>query len=480
MWKKKTLLCFVVLLLSLLCSLNSEATIEEGGNITADTVWTAADVHLVTANIAVAAGVSLTIDPGTIVKFNPGTSISVNQGILVAAGDASNKIVFTSYRDDTVGWDTNGDGLSQGQPGDWNRIYLNQAVACEHQPCEPEDIGTELKNCVVRYGGSGNAGALYMNGSDISVVSSEISDSSSYGIYTYNCSPLIEGNTIADNGSHGIYHYYGSPVDRNNTITGNGDDGIYVQYATPTIDGNTITGNTNYGIYYYDSRNAPVITGNTITGNKRSMIIPASSVPNTGDGNVLGPNSINGVWIRGNARDTDLHFEVLAEEAYEINTYQIYGRMTMNAGSTLTVNPGVVVKFYSGAGLDIHGALSAAGTSALPVVFTSYRDDQYGGDLNLDGYGSSPVNGDWRGIYFSDQADDANCVIDHAVIRYGGSANNGMVYSYLTDFTIQNSVISNSSTNGVLTYQAVLRLQITRYSATAETGFVLNPRAARR
>jgi hypothetical protein len=154
----------------------------------------------------------------------------------------------------------------------------------------------------------------------------------------------------------------------------------------------------------------------------------------------------------------------------------------MNAGHTLTVDPGVVVKFSSGAGLDIHGALFAVGTSALPVVFTSDKDDRYGGDLNLDGYGTSPVNGDWRGIYFSNQADDTACVIDHAVIRFGGSANSGMVYSYQTDFSISNSIFSNSSTNGIRTYQASLTLSNNEIFgnsadglrlATALTDFVL-------
>ena len=51
--EKNTLICFVVLFLSPLGSSNSEATIEESGDITQDTAWTADDVHLVTANIAV-------------------------------------------------------------------------------------------------------------------------------------------------------------------------------------------------------------------------------------------------------------------------------------------------------------------------------------------------------------------------------------------------------------------------------------------
>ena len=140
----------------------------------------------------------------------------------------------------------------------------------------------------------------------------DIAESSSYGLYTHTSSPLIEGNTIRDNATYGIRHHSASsPIDRNNTIERN-SYGIRVESGTtPLMEDNTITGNSSYGIYFDGASNTPVITGNTITGNLRSMIIPAAAVPNTGDGNVLTPNQINAILIRGNARGSDLHFEVL-------------------------------------------------------------------------------------------------------------------------------------------------------------------------
>jgi parallel beta-helix repeat protein len=315
----------------------------------------------------------------------------------------------------------------------------------------------------ILYSGSGGNGSVYLYQSAVPVISSEISYGSSYGIYISYCSPLIEGNTISNNGSYGLYHYSyysSSPEFRNNIVTNNAD-GIYMSSNNPkpVIEGNTITDNSGWGIYYENAPASPVISGNTITGNFRSMIIPASSLPNSTDGNILAPNSVNGVWIRGNTRNSDLRLEALyAGEEHELNTYQIYGTMTMNSGVSLTVDPGVIVKFYSSAGLTINGGLDAQGTLDLPVVFTSYKDDQYGGDHNLDGYSTTPVNGDWRSIYFTNQADDGACVIDNAVIRYGGSSNSGMIYANQTNFPITNSVISNSSTNGIRSYQSSLTL----------------------
>ena len=406
--------------------------------------------YQVSGTATVATGVNLLVEPGIIWKFASGTRLDVN-GALNAVGTEIDKIVFTSYRDDNHGGDTNGDGLSQGQPGDWNRLYYSDTII---------DFLSRLEHCIISYGGSGNQGNVYLFRNNITVESCELSHSSSYGLYTYESATIVTTCDINDNNNYGWYIFSsGSPSITGTTIRDN-LGGIYVQSsATPLINNNQILDNDDWGIYYHSVSNTSVISGNVITGNLRNMIIPASSVPNTADGNVLAPNGINGVWIRGNVRNSDLRFEVLFPGvAHEINTYQIYNTLTMNDTAILTVDPGVVVKFVTNARLDIHGGLQAIGTDDAPVVFTSYKDDEYGGDLNLDGTNTSPFNGDWGSIYLSNLAEDANCEIDHAVIRYGGNANSGMVYSFQTNFPISNSIISNSNTNGVRTFQASLTL----------------------
>jgi hypothetical protein len=79
------------------------------GSITTDTTWTAANSpYVVSNNITVASGVTLTIDPGVTVLFNAGAGMVVN-GRLLAEGDPTNQIGFTR----------------SGTSGTWNHIVFN-------------------------------------------------------------------------------------------------------------------------------------------------------------------------------------------------------------------------------------------------------------------------------------------------------------------------------------------------------------------
>src|SRR3990172_6639446 len=144
---------------------NAEADVvtHPAGTISSHTTWSNLDIHRVTGNVTVAAGITLTIEPGTIVKFNSGTNLDIN-GVLDAVGNSSGKIVFTSYRDDSFGGDTNGDGFSAGQSGDWNLIYFADSVT---------DSMTRLEHTIIRFGGGSGEGNVFMNRADVADVPSE-------------------------------------------------------------------------------------------------------------------------------------------------------------------------------------------------------------------------------------------------------------------------------------------------------------------
>lgn len=145
--------------------------------------------------------------------------------------------------------------------------------------------------------------------------------------------------------------------------------------------------------------------------------------------------------------------------------------VTVNAGVTLTVQAGAVVKF-EGTGLLINGALRAAGSATNGIVFTSIKDDAYGGDTNGDGTVSTPAAGNWTTIT---TAGRGNATLLYTRVQYGGSCcNTGMIYATGNSVVIRNSMIMHSLAYGIQATAGSLAVTSSTIANNNADGIYLN------
>ena len=400
-----------------------------GGALTSNTVWEAGNVYLVTSDLTVPAGVTLTIEAGVIVKFDAVDTTSASawryrhnlivNGVLDLLSTPSQKIIFTSSRDDGYGGDSNGDAsASTPAPGNWGAIQYNN----------PANV---LHDAIIRFGGLGRTYDNYqfydqymvwVRGSTPGVL--EIRDcilerAYDKAIYVESAqSPnihnntirlsgtaihvaggdgtVLDANTLSDNGT-GIHVAAGNCTVRSNTISGTSGWALYVATGSPSVEGNTISGNV-HGIY--QGSGEPAFSGNVLSGNTNAFI---------GVGGSLGQNT---TW----------------EDVQGLGLpYLVTSDLTVPAGVTLTIEAGVIVKFDAvdttsasawryRHNLIVNGVLDLLSTPSQKIIFTSSRDDGYGGDSNGDASASTPAPGNWGAIQYNNPAN----VLHDAIIRFGG------------------------------------------------------------
>ncbi|MCP4106355.1 MAG: hypothetical protein GY749_12570, partial [Desulfobacteraceae bacterium] len=153
---KRFFLSTVGIVLFLLCiSVIAGADTEFGGSIAGDTIWNlAGSPYIVTSDVTVEAGVTLTVQAGVKVKFNTGLALNVS-GTLNASG--TTPITFTS--DQTSPASDTWEGI---------RFYDNSA-------------GT-FDNCVIEYARVG----IYMNGDGAPQIANSTLRYNNRGIEVYN------------------------------------------------------------------------------------------------------------------------------------------------------------------------------------------------------------------------------------------------------------------------------------------------------
>ena len=126
------------------------------------------------------------------------------------------------------------------------------------------------------------------------------------------------------------------------------------------------TGLTNFVDYYY------CVTSVDTTGNESALTAPVKGVPFTS-----GPTDVNSI----------LFFNTVDENSTWVKAgapYIVTSTVQVDNGITLTIDPGVEVRFDGACGINAGGGIFAAGTPGEEIVFTSAKP--------------VPAPGDWTGV----------------------------------------------------------------------------------
>jgi parallel beta-helix repeat protein len=142
--------------------------------------------------------------------------------------------------------------------------------------------------------------------------------------------------------------------------------------------------------------------------------------------------------------------------------------LVVRDGATLTIEPGVEVRFNKDAinpkliiGSDgTPGRLIARGTDTQKIIFTSNE--------------ISPQPGDWSDIYFSDTAAD-DSIIENAIIEYGrGGGAHGNIQIHSSNPTIRNCIIRKGLNDGIYMHDSTSEISGCRFEENEKYGIKIS------
>ncbi|GJM44330.1 MAG: hypothetical protein DHS20C21_11720 [Gemmatimonadota bacterium] len=207
---------------------------------------------------------------------------------------------------------------------------------------------------------------------------------------------------------------------------------------------NSEIGDSSYGIEVRGVSD-PTLTNNVVSNCANTPVLMSVSANPTFSGNSFVTNGVTALGLLNETVNVDSQIFKRTVAGFTNITYVLIGNLTMDVGTVLTVDPGVVVKMRTGSTvLNINGGLQAIGAPADSIVFTSWKDDVHGNpaDTNGDGSATVPAHSDWGWIKFLPTAIDSVSNLDYCFLGYGGWVNsqpwNGTIWCNSSSPTITN------------------------------------------
>jgi parallel beta-helix repeat protein len=232
----------------------------------------------------------------------------------------------------------------------------------------------------------------------------------------------------------------------NNTYF-NYDGSLVIRNASPSIT-NCHFGNVVHGIAAKFSA-SPVISNCSFVNTLSTPVAMSLSANPVITGSTFTNTGLSGIGLLGEEVAFNGNLGQRNMAGYQNISYVVLDNITINSGAYVIIEPGVTIKFNPGKSITVNGGFKAEGTAGEKITFSSIHDDNVGnpGDMNNNGNATVPAPGNWGVLKFTGTSDDDYCLLDHCNFRYGSS---GMVNFENASGTIQNSIIENAGTHGLI------------------------------